>query len=106
MSLSKVRFLLNASMDIAPEQEHLFNEVYDTEHVPALLAVPGVVSVRRYRRRPVKLAIGGGVREFDFEGEPKYAALYEIESPEVLLSEAWGLAIEQGRWAGQVRPYT
>jgi hypothetical protein len=40
------------------------------------------------------------------ENEPTYNALYEIESPEVLVSEAWGNAVDQGRWPGQVRPYT
>jgi hypothetical protein len=29
-----------ASMDVAPDKEALFNEVYDTEHVPNLLKVP------------------------------------------------------------------
>jgi len=102
----QVRFLLNASMDVSPEREAIFNEVYDAEHVPALLAVPGVISIRRYRRRPVKLSIGGVVREFNFETEPKYTALYEIETPEVLLSEEWSKAVELGRWAEQVRPHT
>ena len=45
------RYLLVVSMDVAPEKEDLFNEVYDTEHVPALSRVPGVVSVQRFRTR-------------------------------------------------------
>ena len=39
------RYVLIASMDVTPEAESLFNEVYDTEHVPNLLQVPGVHSV-------------------------------------------------------------
>jgi hypothetical protein len=35
------RYVLMASMDVTPEAEALFNEVYDTEHVPNLLQVPG-----------------------------------------------------------------
>jgi hypothetical protein len=35
-------FLPVASRD--PDKETLFNEVYDTEHVPNLLKVPGVAS--------------------------------------------------------------
>ena len=38
--------------------------------------------------------------------EPAYTALYEIEGPEVLTSAAWGRAVEEGRWPGQVRPHT
>ena len=40
------------------------------------------------------------------EGEPRYSALYEVESPEVLVSDAWAKAVEQGRWPGEVRPFT
>ncbi|MBI2527860.1 MAG: hypothetical protein HYV93_17980, partial [Candidatus Rokubacteria bacterium] len=35
-----------------------------------------------------------------------YNALYELESPEVLTSEAWAAAVDRGRWPGQVRPHT
>jgi len=35
-------YLLCVSMDVEPEYEDLFNEVYDTEHIPQLLKVPGV----------------------------------------------------------------
>ena len=41
-----------------------------------------------------------------FDDEPRYQALYEVESPEVLLSDSWGEAVELGRWPEQVRPYT
>ena len=40
------------------------------------------------------------------ENEPAYLAIYELESPEVLVSEAWAKAVEAGRWPAQVRPYT
>ena len=38
MSIS-TRYVFIASMDVTPEAEPLFNEVYDTEHVPNLLVV-------------------------------------------------------------------
>ena len=47
----KTKFIFIASMDVAPEKETLFNEVYETEHVPLLLKVPGVLGVTRSRRR-------------------------------------------------------
>ncbi|GIS89334.1 MAG: hypothetical protein CM1200mP18_20440 [Gammaproteobacteria bacterium] len=37
----KARYLFTASMDVDPDKEDLFNEVYDTEHVPLLSKVPG-----------------------------------------------------------------
>ena len=32
----KEKYLFIVSMDVSPEKEDLFNEVYDTEHVPYL----------------------------------------------------------------------
>ena len=33
-------------------------------------------------------------------------AIYEIDSPDVLLSKEWAVAGEKGRWPGEVRPFT
>jgi len=102
----KARYLFIASMDVEPEKEALFNEVYDTEHVPELLKVPGVLSVRRGVTVPLTMSIGGEKKTIVAEGEPRYSAYYELESAEVLISEAWAKAVEKGRWPSQVRPYT
>ena len=102
------RYVFTASMDVSSEKEALFNEIYDTEHVPLLSAVPGVVSVARFKtQRELVLAIGGELRTIVVEeSEPRYSALYEVESPDVIHSEAWSEASEQGRWADEVSPYT
>ena len=102
----KTRFLFTASMDVDPAKEALFNEVYDTEHIPELLKVPGVLAVQRYTLAPLRMSIGGEVKTIVAEGEPKYSATYELESAEVLTSTAWAKAVEEGRWPAQVRPYT
>ncbi len=102
----QTKYIFSAGMDVEPDKESLFNEVYDREHVPLLLKVPGVVSVARFKRQEVTLLIGGERKTVVVENEPVYNAIYEIESPEVLVSDAWGKAVEQGRWPGQVRPYT
>jgi hypothetical protein len=102
----QTRYVFSAAMDVAPEQEALFNEVYDTEHVPLLEKVPGVIAVARVVKQPVTMVIGGERKTIVVEQEPKYNAFYEIESPEVLTSEAWAKAVDQGRWPGQVRPHT
>jgi hypothetical protein len=100
------RYLFTAAMDVEPSKEALFNEVYDREHVPLLLKVPGVISVARFKRQPLTMIIGGERRTIVIDNEPTYNALYEVESPEVLVSPAWAGAVDQGRWPGQVRPYT
>ena len=102
----KTRYIFIAAMDVEPTKEAIFNEVYDKEHIPNLLKVPGVVSVTRLTREPLVLAIGGEKKKIVAEGEPRYTAVYEIESPEVLTSEAWSKAVEAGRWPTEVRPYT
>jgi hypothetical protein len=66
--------LLVVCMNVAPEHEHEFNEWYNTEHIPQLGAVPGVLCARRYR--------GTG-------GTQRYVALYHLNSPEVLRSGDW-----------------
>jgi hypothetical protein len=102
----KARYLFIASMDVDADKEKLFNEVYDTEHIPALLKVPGVLKVYRAVQQPLTMFLGGEKKTIVAEGEPRYSAYYELESAEVLTSEAWGKAVEQGRWPSQVRPFT
>lgn len=100
------KYLFVASMDVEPERENLFNEVYNTEHCPLLSQVPGVVSVSRFETQKLTMIIGGETRTIVIENQPKHHALYELESPEVLTSSEWGEAVDQGRWPEQVRPYT
>jgi len=99
------KWVFMASMDVAPEKEGLFNEVYDREHIPNLLAVPGVLAVTRVKSEPFALAIGGERKPMP-AASPRYTAIYELESPEVLASEAWAEAVEAGRWSTEVRPFT
>ena len=99
-------YLFIASMDVDPDKLDLFNEVYDTEHVPLLKKVRGVVKITRLSKEPLKLSMGGEVIEIDSPEEPNFAAYYWIESPDVLISDAWAHAIEEGRWPECVRPFT
>ena len=100
------RYLFIARMDVESEKEGLFNEVYDTEHVPMLLEVPGVLSVARFKTRELTMIIGGEERTMEIGNQPKYTAMYELESPEVLVSAGWAGSVDEGRWPGEVRPYT
>jgi hypothetical protein len=101
----KSKYLFVASMDVDPDKEALFNEVYDTEHVPNLLKVPGVHAVARMVGEPFAISIGGERKPVAQDG-PRYSALYEIDGPHVLLSREWAQADEAGRWPGEVRPFT
>jgi hypothetical protein len=100
------RYLFSAAMDIEPAKDALFHEVYEQEHIPLILKVPGVISAARFKTRELTMIIGGERKTIVIEGEPTYNALYELESPEVLTSEPWAKAVDAGRWPGQVRPFT
>ena len=100
------KYLFVVSMDVTKEKEALFNEVYDTEHIPLLQKVPGVGAVTRMKTVPAAFNLGGERKVLDGGGKASYVAIYEIDSPDVLLSKEWAAAGEQSRWAGQVRPFT
>ena len=102
----KARYVFIASMDVEPGKEAVFNEVYDSEHIPNLLQVPGVLCAVRLTNEPLMMVLGGERKTLVAEGEPRYSAVYELESAEVLLSEAWAREAEKGRWPTEVRPFT
>jgi hypothetical protein len=99
------KYIFVASMDVDADKEDLFNEVYDTEHVPNLLKVPGVHSAARMKGEPFELSLGGRTRSISHEGA-RYSAVYEIDGPHVLVSPEWTKAGELGRWPKEVRPFT
>ena len=100
------KYVLIVSMDVAPEKEALFNDVYDREHLPNLLKVPGVRAATRLRTEPAGFIVGGERKQLTGEGIPRYTAIYEIDSPDVLMSSEWRAQGEKGRWAKEVRPFT
>ena len=69
---SHAPYLFSASMDVHPDKEALFHEVYDREHVPTLLTVPGVISVARFKVEPLKVSIGGEIKTIVVDGEPGF----------------------------------
>ena len=100
------KYLLIISMDVEPDKEDLFNEVYDTEHIPEILKVPGVLSVTRAKAEPFAIGIGDVTQEVPIGDNPIYTNIVEIESPDVLQSKEWRAAVEVGRWPNEVRPFT
>ena len=100
------RYIFIASMDVDPDREDLFNEVYDTEHTPYLLDVPGVIAITRLKAQDFEVSMAGEIQSVPRGETPVYHAIYEIESPEVMKSAAWAAAVERGRWPSEVRPHT
>ncbi len=67
--------ILLVGMTPSAEQDAAFNHWYDKEHVPALAAVPGVLSARRF--------VSAG------PNSTKYVALYHLTEPGIQESAAW-----------------
>lgn len=88
-------YIYVVQMDIPEEYEVEFNRVYDSEHVPELVKVPGVRSGHRYK-----------VDTSTRSDTPRYMAIYELDSAEVVTGEAWLTAGERGAWAPKIRPVT
>ena len=81
--------LLVNAMNVAEGHDAEFNEWYDHEHIPALAAVPGVLSARRF---------------LDPKGTHRYLALYHLESPDVTTGDAWKQAASTP-WTERLRPH-
>ena len=82
--------LLVNAMNVAAAGEADFNRWYDEEHVPALAAVPGTLAARRFRATHTS-------------GQ-RYLALYHLESPDVVATQAWARAVDTP-WTQRVRPF-
>ena len=65
-------YIYLVQMDIPVELEDEFNRIYDTEHVPNIVKAPGVHGCTRYR-----------LESTNAPGMARYAAVYDIDSPDV-----------------------
>lgn len=74
--------LLLFMTDIDPALEDEFHRWYEEEHVPERMAIPGFITARRFRA---------------LEGGPKYLALYDLDSPDVLQSAPYRHIVGAGK---------
>ena len=81
--------LLVVGMTPPAAAETEFNGWYDTEHVPALARVPGVLCARRFK------GAGNGAR---------YVALYHLSAPEVIDGAEWKRASGSTPMPAHIRP--
>ena len=89
MSLIQRRGLLLAMIDVDPAHEEEFTRWYNEEHFPDRATCPGFLSARRF------MAV---------DGSPKYLALYDLESPEVLDGAAYK-QIQTSPWTERMRKH-
>lgn len=66
------RYVFVVHSNPVPGREDEYNDWYLKRHMPAMQALPGVVSARRYRLSPVQLGTP--------ETAHQYVAMYEVET--------------------------
>lgn len=91
--LGAARHFYMVTFEIAREDESEFNEIYDTEHVPNILRVKGVVGVVRFKDAVPNAA-----------GWLVYSALYLLTRADLPDTPEWKAASDTGRWAPLMRP--
>jgi hypothetical protein len=84
------RALFFACGYVPAEHEAEFNRWYDTEHIPLLAAVPGVLRARRF---------------LDPDAKPRYIALYDLADASVAGSTPWDAALDTP-WAKRIDTLT
>jgi hypothetical protein len=83
--------LLLFMTDIDPALEVEFNRWYEEEHLGERMAIPGFITARRFQA---------------IEGSPKYLAVYDLESPDVLQSAPYRRTVGPGKsvWTKRMEP--
>jgi hypothetical protein len=74
--------LLLFMTDIDPALEGEFNRWYEEEHLDERMAIPGFITARRFQA---------------IEGSPKYLAIYDLQSPDVLQSAPYQHVVGPGK---------
>jgi hypothetical protein len=80
--MTNSRGLLLVMADIDPALEDDFNRWYEEEHLAERMTIPGFINARRFTA---------------IEGQPKYLALYDLESPDVLQSAPYLHVVGAGK---------
>jgi len=77
------------SMNVEPDREEEFNDWYNMEHIPHFNRLPGVIAARRFRA---------------IEGNPRYVALYHVETTDIYATPGW-MAANEAPWILRMRRF-
>ena len=88
--------LFAVGINLDPGHATDFEAWYNSEHLPALVAVPGVQRALRFRR-----SLEAGNTEDRY---PEYLALYDIEHPGIDGNDDWQAAVNTP-WTIRLRPH-
>ncbi len=94
------KFTMVVGHDVPKNRHQEFNAWYNTEHIPALMSVPGFRAVRRFRldeRQVPPLTDRGGTVS-------QYMTIWDVESESALAGEEFANAANS-RWSDWVRSW-
>ena len=86
-------FCMMITFEIVPEDEAEFNEIYDTDHIPNILKLDGVLEIIRFRDAAA-----------NEKGFLVYSAIYFLAKENLHLTPEWTALSDLGRWAPVIRP--
>jgi hypothetical protein len=81
--------LIISAMDVDACAEEEFNDWYNTEHMPVLSNLPGMLTARRFRAH---------------HGRPSYIALYHVSDLSIYAKSSW-TAVNETPWTKRMRRY-
>jgi hypothetical protein len=97
---ARSKFVFVVGHEVPKNRHQEFNVWYNTEHIPALLSVPGFLDVRRFRLNerdiPPMVDRGGTLSQ--------YLTIWDIADEKVLLSDAFVKA-SRSPWTDWIRSW-
>ena len=84
---------MTITFEIAPEDEAEFNDIYDNDHIPTILQLPGLLEVIRFRDAAP-----------NEKGFLVYSAIYFMTKENLHETPEWKKLSDLGRWAPVIRP--
>jgi hypothetical protein len=95
--IPQTRVIFVVGHDVPQNRHQEFNAWYNTEHIPALLSVPGFLSVRRFKLTEKAIVSRGG-------SISQYFTIWDIEDVNALTSDAFVKA-SNSPWSDWVRSW-
>ncbi|MDB5810830.1 MAG: hypothetical protein JWN94_2952 [Betaproteobacteria bacterium] len=86
-------YCMMITFEIEPADEAEFNDIYDNDHIPNILKLPGVLEIVRFR--------DANPNE---RGFLVYSALYFLAKENLHETPEWKKLSDLGRWAPVIRP--
>ena len=86
-------YSMTITFEIDPKDEAEFNDIYDNDHIPTILKLPGLIEVIRFKdAKPNE------------KGYLVYTAVYFMDTPNLHETPEWKELSDMGRWAPVIRP--